>query len=221
MTAARRTRASAIASSSHENTSNTLTPYSHEAVKNTLPRQAAAASRSAEVQGRPVTTMASARKGKAAAARQSSSSSSSGQPGGVGSTSMTSTTSTTLPISPAVTTSTVTTSKSTSTRPAARSSSRRHAHQQEGEDGQVVMPQLHEIPPNVLQAQGLAAISTSLIDNLPEPSFPKKGITLHPNDQNDPLLILCGKVLASVSNRALTPKEIALILARRHGWQFS
>lgn len=92
--------------------------------------------------------------------------------------------------------------------------------QEEEEEPTPTTITLHEIPDNVLHAQGLSSISTHLIDNLPERAFPKKGVHLHPLDSEDALLILCGKVLASVDNRALTPKEMALILARRYGWLF-
>jgi hypothetical protein len=88
---------------------------------------------------------------------------------------------------------------------------------EEQQDDEII---LHEVPDNVINHAGLTEIPSSLIDSLPNVAFPKQGVNLATQDIADPLLILIGKVLASVDNRALTPKEIALILARRHGWQF-
>jgi len=217
------TRTRAAATAGHD--SSTLTNTTQHGVKissTSKPRHSAGPVTVTDLDDiRPTktTTMASARKGK-------------GRPSG--SAGIASTSSTADAETSAVPTSTPSLpppATSKGTRPA-RSSSRRHAggapHPKDAaadqameEDIPAAAIQLHDVPDNVMQAQGLSSISTSLIDSLPERSFPKKGISLHPGDQNDPLLILCGKVLASVSNRALTPKEIALILARRHGWQFA
>lgn len=61
-------------------------------------------------------------------------------------------------------------------------------------------------------------IDPKLVDALPLAHFPKRGYPLHPQDAADPLLVFCGRALASVGNRALTPKELALICMRRYGW---
>ena len=61
-------------------------------------------------------------------------------------------------------------------------------------------------------------VDPAVIAALPDVPFPKRGYRLHPSDEADPLLVMCGKALASVTNRALTPKELAAIASRKYGW---
>lgn len=69
---------------------------------------------------------------------------------------------------------------------------------------------------------GTVDIDMSVVDALPsDPVFPLPGFPLlTQEDQGDALLNLCAKAVASCGNRALTPKEISLICARKWGWTF-
>ena len=69
-------------------------------------------------------------------------------------------------------------------------------------------------------SMGHVDIDIAVVDALPaSPEFPAPGFTLRPSDAEDPLLVMCGKAMAAVGNRALTPKEIGLICARKWDWR--
>ena len=72
--------------------------------------------------------------------------------------------------------------------------------------------------PQSHQQSGIVNIDPAIINALPDVTFPKRGYRLNPLDEADPLLLMCGKALASVNNRALTPKELAAIASRKYGW---
>ena len=66
---------------------------------------------------------------------------------------------------------------------------------------------------------GQVDVDIAVVDALPsDPVFPAAGFSLQPVDARDALLMLCAKAMASVDNRAMTPKEIALICSRKWNW---